>query len=399
MGYQCIALNKNGTRCHHPVQVRNTLCWTHGIDITIVEYNILADYMASNYFPWFWYDNNHLTESEHHLISRLYNQVFKGKTWEHDRSKPFDWINQIDLNQLNDAEKQTINKAKTSFDAITKNQNLYFEWNQPAHRGRHLVNKIEEFSPDVIILAELDQNKVDFFLKSLGSQYTVLCGSSTDILYKKRPLTRSFDGSAIFYNQTKLSCQSYHKFNYVHDSLPEPNRVAVIALLITNSNPSKKLILVATHLMSQEYSSIYEGVRLKEINELLSEIEQFKKSNFLEDSIPTVISGDFNSVAYGPVYDLMIDNQYTPSVFKPESKLFGKAGAESSYKNPQKYPQKKQIPATTKTTERYTWIDYIWVKNANYRSRQQIDRVAPLETWPDEKHPSDHNPVSTIIYI
>ena len=145
--------------------------------------------------------------------------------------------------------------------------------------------------------------------------------------------------------------------------------------------------------MSQENSPSLEQVRISEIKELLSEIEQFESKQMLDVQCPIIIAGDFNSIAYGDVYQYMISQGYTPAVFSSMTRIL------PFQKKPQSYPHNILMPATTKTMDRYTWIDYIWIRNANYKLQQKIELVKSTDVWPDQNHPSDHAAIGTTLYI
>ena len=93
--FRCDHIKNDGTNCLNPVHLLGTLCWFHGFNIKVMEYNILADYMAFNYFPWFWYDNNQMTTTERTIMQKLYNRVW----WSYmgARFKRSIWLGQLTI--------------------------------------------------------------------------------------------------------------------------------------------------------------------------------------------------------------------------------------------------------------------------------------------------------------
>jgi endonuclease/exonuclease/phosphatase family metal-dependent hydrolase len=391
---QCIGTKTDGDRCTKRVSVPGTLCHIHGETLVVAEYNVLADYLGSNYLPWFWYEDGLLTEEERSMGKTLYYQAMDNQYWKQkDLDQPFDWLDNLDPSSLTTDQIAVLEKIATIKDTIIKYENLHFVWNKPGCRGYKIVKKLLGYDPDLIILAELDMQHVKTLSEKLGNEYSYACGF--DDLYQQRPLERSQDGSAIFYRKDKLECVTSNGFHYEKDGLSSPNRSGLISLFKTEQG--KELIVVATHLMSQENNPRFEQTRILQIDELMRNISQFIRLHSLDENIQVIVAGDFNSIAYGDAYNTMVNYGYHSSVLN--SVVEELDDPNKLYQRDEVYPHDDGKPATTKTLDRYTWIDYIWVKNINYKRKNKIPISDPDEVWPDADHPSDHEAISTTLYL
>ncbi|XP_031558451.1 protein angel homolog 2-like [Actinia tenebrosa] len=183
------------------------------------------------------------------------------------------------------------------------------EWE---YRKKNLLKEILHYNADILCLQEVeDQHYENWFKPELlkaGYQGT----------YKKRTGDK-VDGCATFYKESKFRIVTHQFFDYKREDVPVMDRdnVAMLTLLYPRYRDggtchSTALCVVNTHLLFNKNRG---DIKLLQLACLFAEIDKLKKEYLLSKAvrkphtsikkIPVVLSGDFNTTPFCPLYNFI----------------------------------------------------------------------------------------------
>jgi mRNA deadenylase 3'-5' endonuclease subunit Ccr4 len=149
-----------------------------------------------------------------------------------------------------------------------------------------IIEEIRKIQADIVCLQEIDF--IEEIQRGLSRDYG--CA-----IYQRKG-SGKLDGSVIFYRLDKFNCVATDSIKYGPQLL---DSVGVLALLQTHMD-STCVIVGTTHLY---WKPGYEGIRLRQISALMNATRKLQMDH--GESIPIVISGDFNTAPGGPVCKYM----------------------------------------------------------------------------------------------
>ncbi|XP_018319951.1 protein angel homolog 2 [Agrilus planipennis] len=175
-------------------------------------------------------------------------------------------------------------------------------------RWKNLKQEITEQDPDIICMQEVQETHLtDYFnitFDSLGYKS----------LYKKRTGYK-VDGCAIFWKNDILDLLEYEtvEFNQNHSTAIDRDNVAIIAKFVPRLYPKAEFIVATTHLL---YNPRREDIRMAQVQLLLTELDRLayklkcKDENDTYKYVPVILTGDFNTQPFSPVYELITSGKF-----------------------------------------------------------------------------------------
>ncbi|EGZ29401.1 hypothetical protein PHYSODRAFT_309762 [Phytophthora sojae] len=242
-------------------------------------------------------------------------------------------------------------------------------------------------SPDVICLQEVD-NYSEFWadsMKKLGY----------DGLFIKKTSTKP-DGVAVFWNAKKLKVK---ESTHVNLDLPngdesgEASQRGSVGAIVHFEHVDTPLdfVVATTHLF---WDPMQEDVKLLQSRRMLRTIEVFTRT--LDASIPTIFSGDFNSLPDSKVYSFITEGnhfnsayaQYGPDGEPPFTNVNGDAKTDDG----------KLVPRFVGT------LDYIFYRSPRIRPAalmeiMSFEDASKEVALPSTISPSDHLPLLCEFHI
>ncbi|CAL9686580.1 unnamed protein product [Knipowitschia caucasica] len=196
-----------------------------------------------------------------------------------------------------------------SQDLLEANLELYthcplevLEWN---HRCRLLLKEIQQWTPDILCLQEVQENH---FYQEL---YPVLTQMGYTCVYKRRTGTKT-DGCATCYRSCSFAEISVREVEYFRPDIEllDRHNVAIIVLLrpvlIQGSQVQAQgppLCVANTHLL---FNPRRGDIKLAQLAILLAEMDKLVKSCQKKgEDCNVILCGDFNSVPHTPLYQLI----------------------------------------------------------------------------------------------
>lgn len=189
------------------------------------------------------------------------------------------------------------------------------------HRFDALKREIDEISPDILCLQEVQQSH----LTEIANHFNTM-GYDTSLFKKRTGL--QVDGCAIFFKKTLFELIEFHFVDYFQPDIKILNRcnVAIIAKFAHKSNPSTNFVVSTTHLL---FNPKRHDIRLAQMQVLLAELDRVARDNAKQQQIaPIILTGDFNIQQNSEVFRLIIGESVAPrDVFEKLNFKFGKTHA------------------------------------------------------------------------
>ncbi|XP_076257233.1 protein angel isoform X2 [Rhynchophorus ferrugineus] len=238
----------------------------------------------------------------HNVHSKVLN-VLSQRVWE-----------QVAENQSNQASHTGVVFRLMSYNVLAQDllegHPYLYKYHNPGSlkwrtRWSNLFQEICSTLPDIMCLQEVQESH-------LSEYYSKFEGLGYKGLFKKRTGFRT-DGCAIYYQTKKFNLVEYETVEFFQPNVDVLNRdnVAIVAKFNPRSHPKKEFIVATTHLL---YNIKRQDVRLAQTQLLLTEIERLsfvKKVGDIDEYLPIIITGDFNSTVDSAVYRFI-----TEGVFK-----------------------------------------------------------------------------------
>lgn len=230
-------------------------------------------------------------------------------------------------------------------------------------RHRLLVEVLEEHRPDVMCLAEVDEQQFNDLVATLGAWGYVG-------LYKRKEASDARDGSAIFYAHDGMRCVAVEVFAV----RPPESQVCVAACFCVG--PSQKAFIVAaTHLKAK---AGFEERRKEQCMAVLQRVTAFRRAVAGPDT-PVFLAGDLNDVRGSPCIKYI--RRHALGLEDAYATVYGR-GDERYYTT-----YKKRDVAVRRA------IDYIFYQTALTRC-VGLALVPPASAFPEllpaVDYPSDH---------
>ncbi|XP_038147303.1 protein angel homolog 1 isoform X2 [Cyprinodon tularosa] len=235
---------------------------------------------------------------------------------------PFEvmWRVWVDLDAASKGgQTPTIKKASVDFtvmsynilsqDLLEENQQLYahcppevLQWN---YRCSLLLSEIEKWAPDILCLQEVQENHYHEHLYPVLSQMGYTC------VYQRRTGTKT-DGCAACYRSAVFTEAGVSKLEFFRPEtgLLDRHNVGIVLLLrplVTRGAEVKEggppLCVANTHLL---FNPRRGDIKLAQLAIMLAEINAMIKScKVRREHCNVVFCGDFNSIPYTPLYQLL----------------------------------------------------------------------------------------------
>ena len=236
-------------------------------------------------------------------------------------------------------------------------------------RAPRLLEVIKEADPDVFSLVECDEYEAFWRgrLEELGY------GS----VWHKRPRASAPDGCCLGFRERDWALDAHKTVSY-----DDHDRTGLMGVL-RRKDTGERFVFVSTHLARNPESLKQQGLRLRQVAQLMRELHTFYKEQGIDTAeVPAIVAGDLNAESLQEVTAVaaavcgLRDLDVHPLLF-------------ASNEVPS--------PVTSQTMRRKSRIDYVVFSDNGLLERVDDDK-APLPLneeacIPDATHPSDHLPV------
>lgn len=347
--------------------------------LVVMQYNILAKYLGSNFEPWFLYGGDLGTptkaaarEEQGKRVNAIANErTPDGKAWKNPSfAKWLETCVTFTDSSATVADKEGCGVYKDVFTtaelaAIRNYELAHFNWEA---RKPKLLKQLTDGRADIISLVELDEAS-----KAEGVSVPLFASELRDLGYDhvfvKRPRASSADGCGVFFKRDRFTLVKHE--GVVYD---DNDRIAILVML-TDRLTQRSVVVVSTHLMREPDVERQEAVRVLEIAKLGTAIAAFAA----DDRIPVIVAGDFNAVPTGAAFAKMKELGFKTTVYKES---FATSEAEE---------------CTSKTLQRNVWIDYVWFRGVGRIADPPMAvadcRGGAEKVWPNAAEGSDHVPI------
>ncbi|XP_031626324.1 protein angel-like [Contarinia nasturtii] len=228
-------------------------------------------------------------------------------------------------------DNQSFKPSKNSFTLMSYNilaqhyidsqPSLYRNHNpdslQWTHRFDVLKQEIDDISPDILCLQEVQQSHLSEISAHFNDQ-----GYDTSLFKKRTGL--QVDGCAIFFKKHLFDLIEFHFVDYFQPEIKILNRcnVAVIAKFALKSKPDINFVVSTTHLL---FNPKRHDIRLAQCSVLLAELDRIARDDVNQcKTVPIILTGDFNVKQESEVFRLIIGEDIVPSkVFEKMNFRFG----------------------------------------------------------------------------
>ena len=318
----------------------------------IMQYNVLAKRYARNMEPWFLYDGLRSDGDEDRAKAILARHAARRPDGSYTYAG---WPKYA----------EGILTAK-ELEAVERRNERDFPFERRAPR---LVEVIRAADPDVFSLVECDEYEAFWRgrLEELGY------GS----VWHKRPRASAPDGCCLGFRERDWALDAHRTISY-----DDHDRAALMGVL-RRRDTGERLVFVSTHLARNPESLKQQGVRLRQVAQLMRELHTFYKEQGIDTAeVPAIVAGDLNAESLQEVTAV--------------------AGAVCGLRDLDVHPllfasNEVPSPVTSQTMRRKSRIDYVVFSDNGLLERLDDDRAPPpLEEEaciPDATHPSDHLPV------
>eukprot|EP00403_Amphidinium_massartii_P002470 CAMPEP_0178372250 /NCGR_PEP_ID=MMETSP0689_2-20121128/1254_1 /TAXON_ID=160604 /ORGANISM="Amphidinium massartii, Strain CS-259" /LENGTH=826 /DNA_ID=CAMNT_0019992163 /DNA_START=82 /DNA_END=2559 /DNA_ORIENTATION=+ len=321
------------------------------LTFSVMQYNILANYLADNRQPWLLYGADVSEELRGRILKKFYEKDEAGK-----------YVNVGWPNYVQDllSEEQQM--------AVEQTQRLHFDW---SIRRKRLIDEIQASDCDIMSLVEMDE--YEDFQGELATQW--------DGIFRKRPRESSKDGCAIFWRRVKFSFIAQDGFDFVDMHNEETgqmrkDRSCLIALLACRGAACSRVIVISTHLARNPECRRQTMVRAKQAAQLMKRLTDFADKHNAEN-VPVVLMGDLNAQHFGEIRGIarsvfqVSDHPCHPFLFRCADVPTG---------------------PTSITDVRNVRIDAIMYSPSSLKVLE-VGVPELVSKIPDATHPSDHVPV------
>eukprot|EP00927_Polykrikos_kofoidii_P060004 TRINITY_DN55087_c0_g1_i1.p1 TRINITY_DN55087_c0_g1~~TRINITY_DN55087_c0_g1_i1.p1 ORF type:complete len:824 (-),score=170.47 TRINITY_DN55087_c0_g1_i1:41-2512(-) len=319
------------------------------LTFSVLQYNILANYLGKNTQPWLLYGAEVSQELRDKIFAKFYEKGEDGKFVNVGWPK-------YAVGLLSDEEIK----------AVEEYDRRCFAWEV---RRPKLIETLRSSDADIMSLVELDE-------------YEDFCAAlpEWDSAFRKRPRRSTKDGCGVYWRRSKFRLVEWEAFDFDDSTGPsaqsQADRSCVIVLLAFVANPRSRVIVVSTHLARNPESTDQTKVRARQAAQLMKNLTDFA-SRFEADDVAVVWMGDLNAQHFGEIRGI------ARTVFQV-------------YDHPchQFLFRCSDVPTgpTSFTETRNVRIDVVMFEPTHLQVLE-ID-VPPLTSKiPDETHPSDHVPV------
>lgn len=296
------------------------------------------------------------------------------------------------------------------------------------YRSELLKEEIIGHAATIICLQETDRNSFeDFWTPELSERgYKGLYWPKTRARTMNETESRKVDGCATFYRSDVFKLVEKHTVEYnamalrrddfkktedVYNRVMNKDEVALITVF-EHISTGNLFVLANTHL---QWDPQFCDVKIVEVGLLTEEVEKLvekyasnttpegKKYPKYTDpkTIPTVITGDYNSTVESGVYTLFASGKLSPKHPELEGRTYGKYTDEGVYhKLPLKsaYADIGELAFTNYTPNFVEVIDWMWYSTPSLRVKGLLgninsDYASHYVGFPNSHHPSDHIPI------
>jgi len=317
-----------------------------------MQYNVLAKRYARNMEPWFLYDGLRPDGDE----ERAQAMIKRHGARRPDGSYAYAGWPKYAEGILSQDELEAVERRDA--------RDFPFE-----KRAPRLLDVIRDADADVISLVECDM--YDEFWR--GRLQELGYGS----VWHKRPRASAPDGCCLGYREKDWALDAHQAVSY-----DEHDRGALMGVL-RRKETGERFVFVSTHLARNPESLRQQGVRLRQVAQLMRELHRFYKLHELDtEDVPAIVAGDLNAESLAEVTAVAAAVCGLRD-FDVHPLLFGAADVPSL--------------VTSQTMRRKSRIEYVAFSDNGLLERVD-DEKAPLPLHedaciPDREHPSDHLPV------
>lgn len=331
-----------------------------GPTFSVMQFNILADYLADNGQPWFLMPLDITEEFRHQLLKKFYTKV-EGKytfnLWKNCFGGLLqkDWCKQVEKHQK------------------------IFEWKR---RQPRLINTIRSLDADIFSLVELDHYE-EFVNEFLDYNST----------FAKRPSNRSLDGSSIFWRRARFEAvgNPVHEFfkdmdiaQFVDPEYQWSHDRVMTAIALRDKMTEQILVVVSLHLMKSPEDLSYDAVRVIEAGQAMYHVSCLKDEH---NAVGIIVLGDFNAFPGSYTHAFMLHGWQRCD--KPDWSI------QDAFS-----PIRRARPkaCTSRTVARELWLDYIFYSSGtmSINGQPEVD-PCPAEPMPSDQYPSDHLPLKATL--
>lgn len=286
-----------------------------------------------------------------------------------------------------------------------------------AYRKKLISQEIDNYDADIICMQEVSRdafNSWDDELKDEGY----------DSIYKQKPHAKSashrgqIDGCATFFRREKFKLLDKFDIDYAFlgqkyfDKDPSTwsrvtSKTHIGQVSVLEHIGTGKTILVAnTHIFwnpaMSDVKVVQSALLLKQLKKIAKKFSTAKPGpNHKEaNTIPIVISGDFNSMPSSGVYDLFSKGKLVDHSDMQGKEYGGFSKTHLSHKLnlTSAYNKIGELPFTNFTPNFTEVIDYIWYTDASLRVTGLLGKLDPMYVdthvgIPSLEFPSDHIPI------
>lgn len=242
------------------------------LNFSVLQYNILANYLGKNTQPWLLYGANVSEEMRSKIFEKFYEKGPDGKYANAG------WPKYV-VGLLTEEE----------IAAVDAYQSECFDWSK---RRDRILNKIQCASADILSLVEMDE--WEDFRTALAPEY--------EGVFRKRPRRGSLDGCAVLWRTGKFHLEASHSFDFL-DSVKGDKEVkdrSCVFVLLRFAYSRHRVLVISTHLARNPEDPAMTRLRARQTAQLIKHLTEFSNSHD-SGEVPVVLMGDLNAQDFGEI--------------------------------------------------------------------------------------------------